>query len=286
MNYRHIFILLLLIISGCQNSKSLDVNNNVSTFGDNEDEFENLITKTDKSNQKYRSELSLAVADNDLEKIKFYLSKGANPNTAIFHAVENRNLDIVQTFLEDGADPNIIQYNYKDTPSLLMRASNYIRTNTGEYYQPSSDMVNLLIKHGADLNYENIYGNVISYIVCENKFYIPIQDKDSLTQYNMIKFFIDKGVSVNIYCKNDATPLSNLYEFKYSSRSDSYRPNQKKRREENIKNAESIMASIRDRDPIVGLIESAGGIEDGNPHGSWTERNILMPIVEPFLKMH
>jgi len=286
MKYLHIFILLPLVISGCQNINNPNGNGNIPAFGSDEDEFENLNKKTDASNLKYRRELSQAVVNNNLEKIKFYLSQGANPNTTIFHAVENRNIEVVHILLENGADPNIMRTSVNDVPSLLMRASNTTRISTGKYYLPSPDMVDLLIKYGANINYENNLGNVISYIVCKGNLTTATQEKEKLARYNMVKFFIDKGVSVNVYCENDATPLANLYQFKYPSQSDSYYPEQKKRREENIKNSESIMAYIREQNPIVSLIENARGVEDGNPHGSWVEREVLFPIVGPFLKMH
>lgn len=284
MHYRHFYILFVIAFLGCQPVISPDNQNSIASIEDDVDE-EDFINKAKSYTYKYNNQLHQALVNDNHEAVEHYLQIGANPHSSLSYVVKDRNIETLQILLEYGADPNYRPSGRYDSPSMLMLASSKLPW-PAEHPDPSPDMVKLLIEYGADINYETTHGNVISYLVCEWQMAFPPQEDEIQQKYTMIKYFIDKGASVNAYCKNGGTPLAYLYQFKYPSWSDSYMPEQQKRREENVENAESIMADIRDRNPIVGLIESAGGVEKGNPNGSWAQRNILMPIIAPFLGMH
>ena len=62
--------------------------------------------------------------------------------------------------------------------------------------QGDSDIINLLIKNGADINMSNKYGSTPLHNVCSHKY-----------DYDIINLLIKNGAGVNVVDKNGSTPL-------------------------------------------------------------------------------
>ena len=271
-HYQLFFVFLLLF--GCSQLQQLEETDL--------DEFDDIPPPSTEGQIKYNGYFYVAVENNDLELINHHIKIGTEPNIGIFGAVRNKNIQVVKLLLEHGASANAnVKYSFRtSSPTLLMLASGFTQTKNNFHNPHSVEIVNLLLKHGANVNTQSKYGNIISYLVCDTRG--KMSDDE---QYNLIRLFIENNADVNVPCENSATPLANLFKFKYPSRSDKYYPSQRKYKEnkEKMKSTENY---LRKHNKVVALIEKSGGIEEGNPYGSWMQQNIIAPVVEPFLKMH
>lgn len=221
-----------------------------------------------------KTKLLYAIDINAQELIISLIKHGANPGSGMKRAVGNKNIEIVKILLKNGADINEADKDDSIPATSLMLAAtstynrHYNPTRPTAYHQPSLEIVNLLIEHGADINARTKYGNIVSYIVCN-----PDRDGTEEVKYKYLRKFIELGVSVNVPCRNGATPLANLFRFKYPAASDRYYHNKRKEKQ-NKKLMEYKMNTLRNNSKVVQLIENSGGIEKGNPNGNWLKRKI------------
>ena len=128
-----------------------------------------------------------------------FLIQAANANAyssggdrAIFHAVKSGNRDIVRLLLERGADPNV---SFEDaTGSPLDSAS------AGS----DPEMVSLLIKGKADVNYRMRGGHTALHTAC--------MQKESEQASAIITILLQSGADVNAVTHFGVTPLMNAVE--------------------------------------------------------------------------
>jgi len=102
------------------------------------------------------------------------LELGANPNvvyedgnSVMIAAVENRNLRILRAVLEHGGDPNL----GPDGSMPLVRAVD----------MKSKDRIDLLLAHGANLNYQNEFGTT------------PVFGAAILRDFDMVYYLLEQG---------------------------------------------------------------------------------------------
>jgi hypothetical protein len=141
----------------------------------------------------YRSSLSLAVSNDDVEEVRNLIAGGANVNgkeedseniTPLFLAVENGNAEIAEILLNFGAKINARDKN-KQTP--LMRLDE----------DPSPELVRLLIKHGAKVNAADKDGNTPLILAAKN------------ASAEILQILIDHGAEINAQNKEGQTALMN-----------------------------------------------------------------------------
>jgi ankyrin repeat protein len=144
----------------------------------------------------YSSPLHRAVADDDLEKARDLINKGANVNgkdenydkiTPLFVAVENANVEMVRLLLEFGAKVNARE-GQKQTP--LMHLDD----------DATPELVDLLIRYGAEIDLIDKEGNSALILAAEG------------ATPEVIRALIDAGADVNRANKEGQTALMNAAE--------------------------------------------------------------------------
>jgi Carboxypeptidase regulatory-like domain/Ankyrin repeats (3 copies)/Ankyrin repeats (many copies) len=139
----------------------------------------------------YTSELSSAVADEDVDRVRELIIKGANVNakedsyskiTPLFIAVETGDIEIVQLLLDNGAKINA-QDKGKQTP--LMRLDD----------DATTELVRLLVRYGAKVNAADKQGNTALTLAAGG------------ADAEVIKALIDAGADVNAASKSGQTAL-------------------------------------------------------------------------------
>ena len=179
--------------------------------------------------------LFLAVEDNNIEEVKSYLAKGANPNardeygcTALMTSALIGNYEMVKFLLENGADINTKDNNGNTVLYYNIRYDHYGKE---EMLENAKKIFNLLIKYGADVNTKDNDGASLlnkSYrastalaqnremfkVLVENGFdlesrikagehypedydYTPLMIAALRNDYDMVKFLVEKGADVN-----------------------------------------------------------------------------------------
>lgn len=130
MNFNEILILLI--------NKGIDIN---SEYYDSNKFFENICSNgnteifdivIERINKKF-----LGIVDNELEM----------QHTVLNGPIYNGHVDIIERLLERGCDPN----KFLNEESPLIKAVKSMRNNT--------DILDILLKYGADVNYKDIFGN-------------------------------------------------------------------------------------------------------------------------------
>ncbi|MBD0384749.1 DUF4253 domain-containing protein [Paenibacillus sp. WST5] len=118
-----------------------------------------------------------ACLDNDIDKVKYWLEQGANPNyyshmdsIPLGWAIHHHNTDMARLLLKYKADPN---YEYKFVTNLL---------HTAIYYK-DPDMVQVLIDGGADIWKKNSEGNAA---LAWTNFYLE-KDQNETDKNNLLK---------------------------------------------------------------------------------------------------
>ncbi|HEY0426782.1 MAG TPA: ankyrin repeat domain-containing protein [Pyrinomonadaceae bacterium] len=141
----------------------------------------------------FRSPLSRAVSDNDLEEVRNLIARGENVNgkdedynniTPLFLAVENGSAEIAATLLNFGAKINARDGN-KQTP--LMRLDE----------DATPELVRLLINHGAKINLIDANGDT-ALILAANS-----------VKAEVLQILLDHGAGVNAQNKSGQTALMN-----------------------------------------------------------------------------
>ncbi len=144
----------------------------------------------------YSSELSKAIADEDVDLVRELLVKGANVNekeesyskiTPLFVAVEQGNIEIVKLLLEFGAKVNA-RDSEKQTP--LMRLDD----------DATPELVELLLKYRAKIEAVDSQGNTALIIVADR------------VNVEVIEAFIDAGADINASNKEGKTVLMSAAE--------------------------------------------------------------------------
>jgi ankyrin repeat protein len=142
------------------------------------------------------SDLIIAIDENDIEKVKSLLDKGADINarneygyTALMMAVERaRDVKLVNLLLDKGADVNAKNNNndkYKLNQTALIYASIYEET----------EVVIALLEKGADVNAKNNYG------------YSPLIMAAAHERLGNVKALLAKGANVNATDEKGRTAL-------------------------------------------------------------------------------
>lgn len=144
----------------------------------------------------YRSALSRAVDNDDIEAVRELIANGEDVNakdagydkiTPIFIAVENGNVEMVRLLIEAGAKVNV-RNSERETPLMQMDGD------------ATAEMVNLLIGAGAKVNLLDNDGNTSLILAAEN---CPTE---------VLKALIDAGADINLGNKIGLTPLMNAAE--------------------------------------------------------------------------
>lgn len=76
-------------------------------------------------------QLLYAARDGELESVKYWMRRGANPNflhaefffTPLHISIRNRHLHVARYLLEHGADPHLSEGYSSDTPLLIAQAN-------------------------------------------------------------------------------------------------------------------------------------------------------------------
>jgi len=135
-----------------------------------------------------------AIKNKDIKALEKMLKNGLNPDsyfpykhsfTLLQFAYSNKNIEIVKLLLKYGANPNILK---EDDSRYVLATRQPIATNNFE-------MLNLFLKHGASINTEQPYRQIIN---CDtyNSITPPLFNANTK---KMIKFLVSKGG--NIYQK-------------------------------------------------------------------------------------
>ncbi|MFT3743361.1 MAG: ankyrin repeat domain-containing protein [Pyrinomonadaceae bacterium] len=141
----------------------------------------------------YTSELSKAVADEDVDAVRQLIGKGANVNakedsyskiTPLFIAVETGNVEIVQLLLDSGAK---INQRDKEKQTPIMRLDN----------DATPELVEILLRFGAKLDVADAEGNTPLILAAEN------------VEPDVLKSLIAAGAPPNAANKTGQTPLMN-----------------------------------------------------------------------------
>lgn len=162
-----------------------------------------------------------AAKNGDLEKVKKLIQegayiddRGAEGKTALMHACSNEHLDVVQYLLKQGANVELI--NNHDSQAI-------------HYGYKNVDILKELLKYGADINYQDYYGNtplhltisfhkinVAKYIINNTDANLNIKDKGNYApiliavskgNVEIVRELIKKGALISIQNDSGHTPL-------------------------------------------------------------------------------
>jgi len=156
--------------------------------------------------KRYVTPFDLAVADNDMDMVKFLVELGVdvnnnNHNFGMQHQIMNSNITWIKFFIDLGAKldnllPTAVSYNNKDVVELLLENGAIMVKNLIMHYATSKEMAEFLISLGADVNGEDGSGQTpLHWNMNTNK---PL---------DLIKFLIDSGADVNTKRDDKSTPL-------------------------------------------------------------------------------
>lgn len=150
--------------------------------------FEEFLTEKRVTNTSIKQKEKRACADmpalafdvEDLPKLKEMIDDGCDIDyvdedgwTALGYAVRYHNIDAVKYLLEEGADPEV-DIGSMDTSAI------YYCLATPEYENIDYSIMELLLKHGADMNRPNRVGYTPFMVVAKN-------EKDNSKVYSLLK---------------------------------------------------------------------------------------------------
>jgi ankyrin repeat protein len=140
-----------------------------------------------------------AVDKNDLKKIEFLLSKGADINSQnennenlLYYSIMKKNKKIYEYLIQKGADINVINH---DNYSPLFAA----------IFTENYELVELLLRKNVDLDINDALGNSILHISCK------------LCNEKLILLFLNESIDINIKNYIGETPLHILISSVISS---------------------------------------------------------------------
>lgn len=155
----------------------------------------------------YGTPFDSAVADNDMDMVKFLVELGVDVNNqshcqGMSYQIMNSNIPWIKFFIDLGAKldnllPTAVYSNNKDVVELLLENGAIMEKNNILQSAKSKEMAEFLISLGADVNGENGHGST------PLSQYIGTTD----TPLDLIKFLIDSGADVNAKASNGPTPL-------------------------------------------------------------------------------
>ncbi len=181
-------------------------------------------------------ELSNAIIADDMDRIKFLISKGADVNkqdsqgwTPLANAARQRKDKVAALLIEHGADPNLasdgttpliaaVMRDSVPTVDVLLKNGAKIEEVGPEGYRPLSiaiadsryDAAKALIEHGADINAASGEDGLTPLMVAaaqtgpaEGARFLP----GSVRPIDIAKMLVKKGADVNAKAKNGMTPL-------------------------------------------------------------------------------
>ena len=191
----------------------------------------------------YPSPIHAASNSNDIELVKFLISKGADVNllseyiyTPLHHAVMNNSIEMVKLLIENGADINVNANDEIDYPISLAI----------EGRRSNEEIAKVLIEAGADLELFNVESSIINSIIREGSmeligFVLNHAEKTKPDYYygflhkairfgwhrkegnlELIKFILESGYDIHTVYPYDGNPgsaihlaaESNIEEFK------------------------------------------------------------------------
>lgn len=173
-----------------------------------------------------RQALNLAVKERNIQAVKLYLKSNVYQNisgpqdTYLDTAIRLNRFDIIKLLVEFGEDVNKMTISKK---SSLMEACWYGNLEIVEY----------LIKQGADVNYHSSNGTPLVYAVAKNdleiietllknaaNIHLSNEDNDSILfgaitngSYDIIRYLVDNGASINMTNRLGETPLMKAVEW-------------------------------------------------------------------------
>ena len=182
----------------------------------------------------FAQNLIKAVEKNDLEKVETLLEKGEDPNEyneeglfPLWRATANNNVAMTKLLLENGA--NVDQENKTSSGNL----TSLIFPSQEGYLE----IVQLLVEHGADVNYNAFRGFTPIRIAARNghlkivKFLAengadidskamdgatPLEHAASKGHYEIVKFLIEKGANVNNKDEEGDFPIGEAAKYGYT----------------------------------------------------------------------
>lgn len=142
-----------------------------------------------------------ATIKNNLELVKFLVSKGADVNlyddndfsSLMIAARYEKSYDIAKYLIDKGADVNAKTTDKRNTALTVA-----IRNNSNP-----QKIITTLLEHGADVNAKDKYGNTALMHTILDSFNLSKQNK-----LNIAKILIDNGANLNIKNNNNDTALT------------------------------------------------------------------------------
>lgn len=173
-----------------------------------------------------KSPLQLACLTGQLANVCTLLELGAMKDTGrslldapLGIAIRQRHVGIVQTLLEHGADPNHASKSKSKslfatqslrlggpgmTPlSLLVKHFGDTRRKTAL----DQAMLDLLLKHGADIQSKDDEGNQVLHYLCKSQSSVNLDFRNNVDDERLVLTLLDQGIDVNSTNYNGECPL-------------------------------------------------------------------------------
>jgi ankyrin repeat protein len=198
---KQLFLLLLLLLSGCLKESKRDIFIE-AIENDNSGVISDMLDKGISADIKDESGipvLCIAARDGHIEIMELLLKHGANVNiryennSPLMFAVINGSYDGLKLLLDHGADVNAKGAN-KNTPLIVQAISN-------------PENVKLLLEYGADVDIKNKYGATALIKAC----------KCRKSNIEIIKLIIKAGGTINIVDASGKTALDYVIEKKQTA---------------------------------------------------------------------
>ena len=148
--------------------------------------------------------LDMAISSGNMDIVKLFLEKGANPNVQIFgnglitstpllKAVAEQNLPMIKLLVEHGADINLSCHVYHQPDKKM--TSPLIQTIVTTYTKDSMEIFQYLLQKGADINYVTAEGDTALIVAANGKGLSPFK-RDQL--YKIAETLLLKGANKNL----------------------------------------------------------------------------------------